>query len=142
MSGGDYAGVVLPVEGGRPKVDELDPGVAHPTHRALAGRAGLGVPVRRHEQNVFRLEIRVREVVVVQELENKQTHVRTRTQARVHIIFNFVTIKIIIIIIPPPISYQLKRRSYDLNLIKRKKSLHQYEITKYAGIRWERFTDI
>ena len=69
MSGGDYAGVVLPVEGGRPKVDELDPGVAHPTHRALAGRAGLGVPVRRHEQNVFRLEIRVREVVVVQELE-------------------------------------------------------------------------
>ena len=69
VSGGDYAGVVLPVESGRPKVDEFDPRVAHPAHRALAGRTGLGVPVRRHEQNVFRLEIRVREVVVVQELE-------------------------------------------------------------------------
>ena len=45
MTGGDHATVMLPVEGGGPEVDELDPGVAHPPDGTLSGRTYLRVPV-------------------------------------------------------------------------------------------------
>ena len=63
--------VVLPVERGRAKVDQLDPGVLHAAHGALRGGADVGVPVRAHKQDVLRLQVRVGQVVVVQELEQK-----------------------------------------------------------------------
>ena len=71
VAGRHHAGVVLPVEGGRPEVDELDPGVPHPAHRPLGGRADLRVPVCGHEEDVLGLEVRVRQVVVVQKLKHK-----------------------------------------------------------------------
>jgi len=61
--------VVLPVEGGGPEVDELDAGVAHAPHVALGGGAELGEPVLGHEEDVLRLEVRVGQVVLVQELK-------------------------------------------------------------------------
>ena len=69
MTGGHHAGVVLPVEGGGPKVDEFDAGVAHAANGPLRGRADLRVPVCGHEQDVLRLQVRVRQVVVVQKLK-------------------------------------------------------------------------
>ena len=69
MSGGDDRAVVLPVEGGRAEVDELDPGVAHAPDVALGGGAVLAVPVRAHEQDVLRLQVGVGQVVVVQKLK-------------------------------------------------------------------------
>lgn len=71
MSGGDDRAVVLPVEGGRAEVDELDPGVAHAPDVALGGGAVLAVPVRAHEQDVLRLQVGVGQVVVVQKLKKK-----------------------------------------------------------------------
>ena len=71
MSRRDDAAVVLPVEGGRAKVDELDPGVPHPSKVPLRRRAVLGAPVRRDEQDVLRLQVGVGKVVVVQELDKK-----------------------------------------------------------------------
>ena len=68
----DDAAVVLPVEGGRAKVDELDPGVPHPPKVPLRRRAVLGAPVGRDEQDVLRLQVGVGEVVVVQELQDKK----------------------------------------------------------------------
>ena len=62
------AGVVLPVKGRRAKVDELDAGVAHSPYVSLGGWAELGVPVRGHEQDVLRLQVRVGQVALVQEL--------------------------------------------------------------------------
>ena len=69
VSGGDDRAVVLPVEGGRAEVDELDPGVAHAPDVALGGGAVLAVPVRAHEQDVLRLQVGVGQVVVVQKLK-------------------------------------------------------------------------
>ena len=63
--------MVFPVESGRPKVDELDPGVPHPPKVPLRCRAVLGAPVRRDEQDVLRLQVGVGKVVVVQELDKK-----------------------------------------------------------------------
>ena len=71
VSGGDDRAVVLPVEGGRAEVDELDPGVAHAPDVALGGGAVLAVPVRAHEQDVLRLQAGVGQVVVVQKLKIK-----------------------------------------------------------------------
>ena len=67
----DDAAVVLPVEGSRAKVDELDPGVPHPPKVPLRRRAVLGAPVGRDKQDVLRLQVGVGEVVVVQELDKK-----------------------------------------------------------------------
>ena len=67
----DDAAVVLPVEGGRAKVDQLHPGVPHPPEVALRRRAVLRAPVGRDEQDVLRLQVGVGEVVVVQELDKK-----------------------------------------------------------------------
>ena len=67
----DDAAVVLPVEGGRAEVDQLDPGVPHSTEVALRRRAVLRAPVGRDEQDVLRLQVGVGEVVVVQELDKK-----------------------------------------------------------------------
>ena len=47
------------------------PGVPHPPQVALRGGAVLGAPVGGHEQDVLRLQVRVSEVVIVQELEKK-----------------------------------------------------------------------
>ena len=93
MPGGHNAAVVFPVEGGRAKVDQLHPGVRqchrlplcfltseseaclpgvpHPPQVALRGGAVLGAPVGGHKQDVLRLQVRVSEVVIVQELEKK-----------------------------------------------------------------------
>ena len=71
VSGGDDRAVVLPVEGGRAEVDELDPGVAHAPDVALGRGAVLAVPVRAHEQDVLRLQVGVGQVVVVQKLKIK-----------------------------------------------------------------------
>ena len=68
MSRRDDAAVVLPVEGGGAKVDQLDPGVSHPSQVALCRRAVLRAPVGRNEQDVLRLQVGVGEVMVVQEL--------------------------------------------------------------------------
>ena len=59
---------MLPVKGGRAKVDQLDARVAHPAHVPFARRAVLRAPVGRDEQDVLRLQVRVGQVVVVQEL--------------------------------------------------------------------------
>ena len=77
VSGGDDRAVVLPVEGGRAEVDELDPGVAHAPDVALGGGAVLAVPVRAHEQDVLRLQVGVGQVVVVQKLKIKYLELRT-----------------------------------------------------------------
>ena len=69
MPGADHRAVMLPVEGRRPEVDELDPGVAHPPDVPLAGGAVLAVPVRAHKQDVLRLQVRVGQVVVVEKLK-------------------------------------------------------------------------
>ena len=69
VAGGHHARVVLPVEGGRPEVDQFNPRVAHPAHRALGGGAHLGEPVTSDEQDVLRFEVCVREVVVVEKLK-------------------------------------------------------------------------
>ena len=56
---GDDLAVVLPVEGGRPEVDEPDLGALHLPHvLPLAGVVG-DLPVRAREQDVLRLEVRV-----------------------------------------------------------------------------------
>ena len=60
--------MVLPVKGGRAKVDQLDARVAHPAHVPFARRAVLRAPVGGDEQDVLRLQVRVGQVVVVQEL--------------------------------------------------------------------------
>ena len=69
MARGNDAGVVLPVKGGRTEVNELDPGVPHPTDGALGGGAHLREPVAPHEQDVLRLQVRVRQLVVVKKLK-------------------------------------------------------------------------
>ena len=51
--------VVLPVEGGRPKVDELDPGVPHAPDVPLGGGAILTVPIIGNKQDVLWLQVRV-----------------------------------------------------------------------------------
>ena len=68
---------MLPVEGGRAEVDELDPGVAHAPDVALGGGAVLAVPVRAHEQDVLRLQVGVGQVVVVQKLKIKYLELST-----------------------------------------------------------------
>lgn len=73
MARAHHAAVVLPVEGGRPKVDQLDPGVSHPAEGPLGGRAILAGPVVADKQDVFRLQVRVGEVVVVQELQGQES---------------------------------------------------------------------
>jgi hypothetical protein len=60
--------VVLPIKGGRPEVDQLDPGVPHAAEGALGGGAVLAGPVARHKQDVLGLQVSVGQVVVVQEL--------------------------------------------------------------------------
>ena len=69
MAGRHHAAVVLPVEGGRPEVDEFDPRVAHPAYVPLAGWTVVARPVLCHEQDVLRLQVRVGQVVIVQELQ-------------------------------------------------------------------------
>jgi hypothetical protein len=63
--------MVLPVEGGGPEVDEFDARVAHAPYVALGGGAELGEPVLGHEEDVLWLEVRVRQVVLVQELKKE-----------------------------------------------------------------------
>ena len=59
VPGGDDLAVVLPVEGGRPEVDEPDLGALHLPHvLPLAGVVG-DLPVRAGEQDVLRLQVRV-----------------------------------------------------------------------------------
>ena len=65
MPGRHHAAVVLPVEGGGPEVDELDPGVPHPPDVPLVGGAVLAVPVRADEEDVLRLEVGVSQMIVV-----------------------------------------------------------------------------
>ena len=61
VAGAHHAAVVLPLEGGRPKVDEFDACVAHPSDGfALVHDGVVQVPVVRHEQHVLRLQVRVR----------------------------------------------------------------------------------
>ena len=69
VPGGDHAAVVLPVERGRAEVDELDSGVPHPPDVPLVGGAVLAVPVLAHEQNVFRLQVSVSQMVFVEKLQ-------------------------------------------------------------------------
>jgi hypothetical protein len=66
-----HARMVLPVEGGGPEVDEFDARVTHAPYVTLGGGAELGEPVLGHEEDVLRLEVRVRQVVLVQELKRE-----------------------------------------------------------------------
>ena len=68
VPGRHHRRVVLPVEGGGPEVDELDARVFHAAHGALRVGADLGVPVMAYEQDVLGLQVRVGQVVVMQEL--------------------------------------------------------------------------
>ena len=70
--------VMLPLERRRPEVDQLDASVSHASHRLLDdGRRrrsrrncdALDVPVVGHEEDVFRLEVGVSQLVVVHELD-------------------------------------------------------------------------
>merc|ERR1719233_2780191 len=70
VSGRDNRAVVLPVEGGGPEVDELDPSVPHASDVPLGGGAVLAVPVVGHEQDVLRLQVRVCQMVIMQELDS------------------------------------------------------------------------
>ena len=74
MSSRDNRAVVLPVEGCGPEVDELDPRVPHSSDVPLGGGAVLAVPVVGHEQDVLRLQVRVCQMVIMQELENNKNH--------------------------------------------------------------------
>ena len=65
VPGRHHAAVVLPVEGGGPEVDELDPGVPHPPDVPLVGGAVLAVPVRADEEDVLWLEVGVSQMIVV-----------------------------------------------------------------------------
>ena len=53
---------------GESEVDELDSGVPHPPDVPLVGGAVLAVPVLAHEQNVFRLQVSVSQMVFVEKL--------------------------------------------------------------------------
>ena len=72
MPSGYHRAVVFPVKGCRPKVDELHSGVPHAPDVPLGGRAVLAVPVVGYEQDVLRLQVRVCQMVIVQELEKKK----------------------------------------------------------------------
>ena len=69
VSGGHNTAVVLPVESGRAEVDELHSRVSHPSDVPLIGGAVLAVPVLAHEQNVFRLQVSVSQMVFVEKLQ-------------------------------------------------------------------------
>ena len=60
---------MLPVEGRRPEVDELDPGVAHAPDVPLVGRAVVADPVCAHKQDILWLQVRVGQVVVMKKLK-------------------------------------------------------------------------
>ena len=60
VAGGDDGGVMLPLEGGGPEVDQLDPGVSHPPDRLLTRTHELHRPVtRHHKQQVLGLQVGV-----------------------------------------------------------------------------------
>ncbi len=70
--------VMLPLERRRPEVDQLDARISHASHRLFDGgrrrrRRGYGdafdVPVVGYEEDVFRLEVGVSQLVVVHELD-------------------------------------------------------------------------
>ena len=69
VSGGHNTAVVLPVERGRAEVDELHSRVSHPSDVPLIGGAVFAVPVVADEQNVFRLQVSVSQMVFVEKLQ-------------------------------------------------------------------------
>ena len=69
MPGGHNTAVVLPVERSRAEVNELHSGVPHPSDVPLIGGAVFAVPVVADEQNVFRLQVGVSQMIFVEKLE-------------------------------------------------------------------------
>jgi hypothetical protein len=62
--------MVLPVKSGRPKVNKLHSRVPHASDVPLGGGAVFAVPVVGYEQNIFRLQIRVSQMIFVEKLDS------------------------------------------------------------------------
>ena len=61
--------MVLPVKGGRTKVDQFDPGISHPSDVSLGIGTVFRIPIVGYKQNIFWLQIRMGQVVVMKKLQ-------------------------------------------------------------------------
>ena len=65
--------MVFPLESGGAEVDQLHPGVPHPTDGlplAVGGHDLLEVPVVAHEEDVLGLEVGMRDAIVMHKLDS------------------------------------------------------------------------
>ena len=68
--------MVFPVKRRRTKVDQLDPGIPHPSDVSLGIGAVFRIPIVGYKQDVFWLQIRVGQMVVMKKLENMNFIIR------------------------------------------------------------------